>query len=405
MRIAFVTDELPREAAAGHLSYNRAIIDWLRASGHDVTILFTGNRLTRLSTPYPFPVAGPQIRQSRSGHILPATPRAAAIIAARTARRHLPVVRRPGGKKNAILGAFPSQADSSWCAAWIARAQPDALFIDTIFRTPVLHTEHPRSLMLAHDIFHHRSAALQAAGIACTPVITAAFEAQCAAKCAAIVAIQPEEASLFATELTPDRDVISLTMPVLPCPPPAGTARIARRLVFLGSATPPNIDGLAWFFADIWPALQNDNFTLDLVGDCARPFPRLPANVTALGRIDNIAPILHRAAAAISPLRAGSGLKVKMLDYARHGLVTVATQASLQGFQPGGPFLPARSAADFITALKTAATMPAQTGLDYIARHYMPGTAFAPLAALLKEGQGASPPGPPLGAARPDPHY
>ncbi len=178
-------------------------------------------------------------------------------------------------------------------------------------------------------------------------------------------------------------------MPALPCPRPAGVARQPDRLVFMGSAALPNVDGLRWFLAEIWPALRRwrPQVTLDLIGDCGTALPRLPAGVNRLGRMANFAPALHRAALAISPLRVGSGLKIKLLDYARHGLTTVATPTSLAGFaaDPAAPFIAAADATGFALAvMRQLETGHAdQPALDYVIRHYGTAASFAGLGQLL----------------------
>jgi succinoglycan biosynthesis protein ExoO len=99
------------------------------------------------------------------------------------------------------------------------------------------------------------------------------------------------------------------------------------------------------------------------------------------------APLLHRAALAISPLRAGSGLKIKLLDYARHGLHTVATPPSLQGFHldAAAPFSIAGSANIFaqLVLRHVAAPPPPVAALDYVTRHYGVEASFAGLRAAL----------------------
>ena len=173
----------------------------------------------------------------------------------------------------------------------------------------------------------------------------------------AVAAIQPEEAETI-RRMCPDKNVFSAPMPALPCPRIPGTERVSDRLVFVGSDSLPNLDGLRWFFAEIWPRLRSWRATI-------------------LGVVKTLAPYLHRASLAVSPLRAGSGLKIKVLDYARHGLVTVATPASLQGFasDPEAPFIAAADTIAFANAvaaqLRTNRPGAAERrALEYVTRHY-----------------------------------
>jgi hypothetical protein len=96
---------------------------------------------------------------------------------------------------------------------------------------------------------------------------------------------------------------------------------------------------------------------------------------------------LHRAALAIAPLRVGSGLKIKLLDYARHGLFTVATLPSLEGFAPDplAPFIPAATAEAFAEAILQQLAVPPcpDVALAYITRHYGIAASFESLAQAL----------------------
>ncbi|KDM65330.1 glycosyl transferase group 1 [Acidiphilium sp. JA12-A1] len=180
-----------------------------------------------------------------------------------------------------------------------------------------------------------------------------------------------------------------MPMPATPQPRPPGIARAPDRLVFVGSDNLPNLDGLRWFLRDVWPGLRGarPRLRLDLAGDCGAALGRLPAGIRRLGRVPDLAPVLHEAALAIAPLRTGSGLKVKLLDYARHGLWTVATQEARAGLAPDDvlPVHVADTAANFGATILAALAQGGEDAdaLGYISRHYAPATVFAPLDALL----------------------
>jgi hypothetical protein len=395
----FVTDELPRPGIAGHLALNHAIITWLLEQGHQVTLLMTGARLRwPLLRNADFTVAGPNLTQF-GGFVAATRPAAALRILARSAaatlpadlRRHLR--RKHYGGAQAVLGSFITPEDAAWCAAYITRAKPDAVLVDTIFRAPLLHSAPLaafNSVIIAHDVFHRRHAAITSAGYKVYPErLSRADEAGLLAAASSIAAIQPEEAACIRA-MCPQIPVFTAAMPATPCPRPATTARLAHRLVFIGSASLPNLDGLRWFFEAIWPSLQRwqREIRLDLVGDCGTALASLPDGVYRLGRVKNLAPILHRASLAIAPLRVGSGLKIKLLDYARHGLITVAAPASLQGFaaDPAAPFIAATNATGFaLTILRQLESGASgdERALAYIKRHYGIGPSFAGLGSAL----------------------
>lgn len=384
---------------------NHAIIAWLKGNGHEVAVFLPGARLRAVVERYDIaPVAGIGVRHWR-GHVFPARPREGLAILARGLLGRLPpsvgsalrkrLRMRRYGLVDAVLGAFLTPEQSAWCAGRIENFAPDAVLADTIFRAPVLREPalaRVQSAIIAHDVFHLRHRALRDAGYRVHPAeLTRETEAGLLRLAKIVAAIQPEEAAMF-RELCPDRAVCTLPMPASPCPRPETVTRIPDRLVFVGSATLPNLDGLRWLFTEIWPRLaaMRPSVTLDLVGDCGAALPALPPGVARLGRVRELSPILHRSALAISPLRVGSGLKIKILDYARHGLTTVATTESLAGFaaDENRPFIAARDAAGFAEAVAASLCEPEaaaeQRALDYVTRHYDTQASFAGLAAALR---------------------
>ena len=396
MRYAFVTDVLPRPGSAGHLAFNHAIISWLLGLGHEVVVLLTGVRLSAPVERYELaPVVGAHVLGARN-YVAARSPGSIAGILARAAVRQFPnglATRIRGTRHGAdtVLGAFCTKADLRWCARYIARTRPDAVLIDTIFRAGLLAEPElagMNSVIVAHDVFHRRHLALTAAGYRVRPQrLTREDEAGWLGFARHIAAIQPEEAELLGA-MCPAQNVFSAPMPATPAPPPPDQVRLPRRLVFVGSATLPNLDGLRWFFSTVWPKLEPQGVTLELIGDCGAALPRLPPGVSRIGRIDDLAPALHRTALAIAPLRVGSGLKIKLLDYARHGLFTVATPASLEGFAPDplSPFIPAASAEAFAEAIlrQLGAPWGPEAALAYVTRHYGIAASFKELAQALE---------------------
>ena len=391
---------MPRPGAAGHLALNHAIITWLQGQGFTVKILLTGARLGGPVRRYAAAeVAGPHVRQW-GGQVFASSLDALAGLAARFVLAELPAglrrrLRQARHQADMVLGGFPTPEDLRWCARAVARIQPEAVLIDTIFRSPLLaepELHGYNSVIIAHDVFHRRAMAMQAAGYSVQPRdLTRAREAGLLERARGIAAIQPEEAAVIGA-MCPEVPVFTTPMPALPCPPPANVRRHSGRLVFVGSAGLPNLDGMRWFIAEIWPLLAGYGITLDIIGDCGTALRRLPPGVQAFGRVPDLAPYLHRAALAIAPLRAGSGLKVKLLDYARHGLTTVVTPPGLAGFQPdaGAPFVVAGSAVMFAEAVRRLAHNPPapDDALTYCTSHYSARASFAGLLAALQPATG-----------------
>lgn len=369
------------------------MIAWLAGRGHAVRLLLVRPRL-----PAAFVAAAtlpPGVRLAGRGILpLPGGLFAPAMLARRTLAG-VPGVRaalrrRAYGGADAVLGAPVPPAAADWCARQIAALRPDAVIADTLFRAPVLARVPPgiRRVVLTHDVFHRRHAALRGQGYRVYPEeLTAETEAAMLGPADLVVAIQPDEAAAFAA-LLPGRMVVTAPMPAAPVPRPAGAEREPGRLVFLGSDTLPNRDGLAWFLADIWPLLRRarPDLALDVIGSVGAAMAA-PAGVRVHGRVPALAPTLHRASLAIAPLRAGSGLKVKLLDYLAHGLGVVTTPAGAEGFAPGAPFVIAdgaeRFAASVLAALAEPAAAREAAALDYVSRFHGAGACFAGLGAAL----------------------
>jgi len=352
------------------------------------------------------PVTGIGVR-SWHGMVFAASPASWLAILARGVVKRLPGAlasrlqrlhrQRHYAQADAVLGAPITPEQLDWCNRELLKLRPEIVVVDTVFRAKVFEESGCAGalrLLIATDLFHLRHRALREAGYRVYPAeLTEQDEAVLLNLADVIAALQPEEAAVIRT-LCPQKRVPGLPMPALPCPRPSGIQRISGRLVFVGSDSLPNLDGLRWWFAEIWPLLKTlyPAVTLDLVGDCGAAFAPLPGNVRWLGRVEDLASPLHRAALAIAPLRVGSGLKIKTLDYARHGLVTVGTGEALRGLapDPARPFILAEDAVGFAQAVAEKLRHPdledEQRALRYVAARYGRAASFASLAASLGLG-------------------
>lgn len=137
-------------------------------------------------------------------------------------------------------------------------------------------------------------------------------------------------------------------------------------LVFTGKMDyRPNVDGILWFAAEIWPLIkqQKPHITLAIVG-------KNPADaIKALGQIDGIQvtgavpkiePWLGSAKVMIMPLRMGSGTRLKLIQALAAGLPIVSTTNGAEGYpiQKGKDLLigdtPIQFAAEVCRLLDTA---------------------------------------------------
>lgn len=110
-----------------------------------------------------------------------------------------------------------------------------------------------------------------------------------------------------------------------------------RDIVFIGGYQhTPNVDGICWFVADIWPKIHNQlpEVVLHIVGSKA------PDKVKQLGRqagiqfhgfVEDIAPMMTDIRIAVAPLRFGAGVKGKVNMSMSYGQPVVGTTVAVEG--------------------------------------------------------------------------
>lgn len=345
---------------------NGAVLRACLDAGHEVRLVLTRARFEHPVVRLPDPrleVVGPGFVR-RGAHLVVTSPRGLASILKREGKRLLVGKLRPvlrpiriairGRATRAVLGSEPTPKSAARAARLVQAFAPQLVLVDTMFRMPVverLAQPRPRVAVIAHDLFHERHRSLAAQGLRMSPAsITAGEEAARLASADLIVAITSEDSAGFGRILPAvPRLVASVPAPVVRRA--AGTARDPERVVFLGSLGAHNRDALAWTVSELWPRIRArcPGAVLDVLGSVGADLPRGCEGAVAHGVVERLAPALHRASVAIAPLRAGSGLKIKILDYLAHGLPVVATRTALAGFeeQPGGPLLGADEADAF----------------------------------------------------------
>jgi glycosyltransferase involved in cell wall biosynthesis len=122
-------------------------------------------------------------------------------------------------------------------------------------------------------------------------------------------------------------------------------------LLFLGNYEYlPNVDAAKRLATEIFPAVKAlvPNLRLWLVGNAPPPELSALANdsIRVTGRVPDVRPYLARAAAFVSPLQLGAGIKNKILEALAMGCPVVATPLSVDGIDvtPGEDVLLADSA-------------------------------------------------------------
>ena len=108
------------------------------------------------------------------------------------------------------------------------------------------------------------------------------------------------------------------------------------RFCFVGSLEyTANTDGLAWFLAEVWPAVRRayPGATLVVAGRSSSRVRFLESvpGVTYVGFVDDVRTVTDHADLAIVPLRIGGGMRVKVLDFMSRGMPIIATRIGAEG--------------------------------------------------------------------------
>jgi glycosyltransferase involved in cell wall biosynthesis len=102
---------------------------------------------------------------------------------------------------------------------------------------------------------------------------------------------------------------------------------------------PPNVDGVLWFIGEVLPIIRRTRpgVVFDIVG--ANP-PReilsaaeINGGINVTGYLENPIPIQKNAGAVVVPLRAGGGMRVKILNAMAQGIPVVTTSLGCEGIR------------------------------------------------------------------------
>jgi polysaccharide biosynthesis protein PslH len=128
-------------------------------------------------------------------------------------------------------------------------------------------------------------------------------------------------------------------------------------IVTLGTLRyPPNADGIRWFAREVFPHIRQviPQASLTIIGKDPPPdFTEMaasqPERFTVTGYVPDLVPYLERAAVMVVPVRAGSGMRVRILEALAQGMPMVTTTIGLEGIDavPGEDVLVADTVADY----------------------------------------------------------
>ncbi len=123
---------------------------------------------------------------------------------------------------------------------------------------------------------------------------------------------------------------------------------------------PPNADGIRWFSNDIFPQIRKDipEAKLTIVGknppkDIIELEHRNPSSIRVTGYVPDLVPYLEGSSVMVVPVRAGGGMRVRILEGFAWAMPIVTTSVGLEGIcaKPGEDVLVADTGTDFASAV------------------------------------------------------
>jgi polysaccharide biosynthesis protein PslH len=103
---------------------------------------------------------------------------------------------------------------------------------------------------------------------------------------------------------------------------------------------PPNADGIRWFAKEVFPGVirQIPEATLTILGknppaDFTKMADDNPGKIKVTGYVPELTPYLQQAALMVIPVRAGSGMRVRILEAMALAMPIVTTSIGLEGIE------------------------------------------------------------------------
>ena len=414
LHVAIVATEIPGRHPAGHNLVLRDYVRFFQGRGYRISLVLTSARLggalrwrERLGCELHgrgiVRVGGAYVAYSPSALVtglawriffsLPVKAQAAAA----QCRDH---VRRWRGVDH-VLGRFLDSKTEDFVRRRLRQIAPDAVFYNSIFTSiadPAASLPGTRHYVITHDVMYERAGSFRRLGYSVAPTdLDGAAEQAVLKKIGNVIAIQPHDAEAFKS-LVPSANVLTVLAAMAgPCRPPGQDAD-PRKCLFVASGSFHNVDGIAWFLRGCWPKIARavPDARLHIVGSVCARLSALPPGVVLEGIVDDIDAAYRGAAICVVPLRAGSGLKIKLVEAITHGVPAVTTSVGAQGlgFLRPAPFCIADEAADFAQTVIDLLSSEAQRrrleeAAGQAAWRFSPQAAFAELAFDLEKSFGA----------------
>jgi glycosyltransferase involved in cell wall biosynthesis len=123
---------------------------------------------------------------------------------------------------------------------------------------------------------------------------------------------------------------------------------------------PPNADGIRWFLREVFPLVSREiqDARLTIVGknppkDLIRASEQSQGKIVVTGYVPDLDPYFMQAALMVIPVRAGGGMRVRILEAFARAMPVVTTTVGLEGIQaePGLDVLVADSPEGFANSV------------------------------------------------------
>jgi glycosyltransferase involved in cell wall biosynthesis len=113
----------------------------------------------------------------------------------------------------------------------------------------------------------------------------------------------------------------------------------SKNILTLGTLHyPPNADGIRWFLNEVFPLVREKvpDATLTIIGkkppqDFLQAAIQNPGAIQVMGYVPELEPYMEKAALMVVPVRAGGGMRVRILEAFSRAMPVVTTTIGLEG--------------------------------------------------------------------------
>lgn len=126
-----------------------------------------------------------------------------------------------------------------------------------------------------------------------------------------------------------------------------------KKLLFIGSDFPPNLDGITWFIKNVMPNLEGITLTVVGKGFEKRRKTLSRKNVEIIGTVEDLEIYYYSYPAMVMPILYGEGMKVKTGEAMMYGKTIFGTKEAFEGYEIEGVsgFYCCNTAKQFITQI------------------------------------------------------